>query len=282
LISPDHYSNFSSSRIKSFFPLSGGDISDAFRLDLDDGSNLFLKKNSSDKFPGMFEAEAKGLHLLGAATSFVPRVISVVEENDEQFLLLEHLETGILAPSDWRSAGKELSKIHRKTSALFGLDHSNYMGSLTQYNHQCSSFSEFFVTSRLGVQVKLARDARFLEAAHIRQFERFYLRLEELIPAEKPSLVHGDLWTGNLHESKKGGYFIDPAVAFSHREVDLAMSMLFGSFPGDFYMGYTEDFPLEKDWKARIQFFNLYPLLVHLNLFGLSYQPRIAEIINRF
>ena len=128
----------------------------------------------------------------------------------------------------------------------------------------------------------MARDQSKLNAAHSRHFDLLFEKLESLIPQEKPSLVHGDLWMGNFHETAQGVMLIDPAIAFSHREVDLAMTRMFGSPSEDFYKSYYSEFPLEAGFEERTSLFNLYPLLIHLNLFGELYLAQIEKSVKRF
>ena len=107
-------------------------------------------------------------------------------------------------------------------------------------------------------------------------------KIDLIIPVEKPSLLHGDLWIGNVINSFEVPYLIDPAIYYGHREMDLAMSKLFGGFHDDFYSTYNENYPLIAGWEDRRDIYNLYPLLVHLNLFGRSYYSKILTIVNKY
>lgn len=275
-------SPLSDAPVVSHSPVNGGSINECFKVDLADGQSFFLKRNKLHEFPGMFLAEKKGLELLAQAGAPTPNVLASWEEETNQFLLLEYLVPQVSTKENWEKAGTHLAQLHQTSTDSFGLDHTNYMGSLMQRNNFCSCFHEFFILYRLGDQIRIARDASLLQSSHVRAFERLFLRLDELIPPDKPALIHGDLWTGNVHESQKGIYFIDPAICFSHREADLAMSQLFGKLPDEFYRVYQEAFPLEQDWQKRISIFNLYPLLIHLNLFGQSYLSSIEEVLKPF
>ena len=275
-------SQLSDAPVVSQSPVNGGSINECFQVKLADGQSFFLKRNKLHEFPGMFLAEKKGLELLAQSGAPTPTVLACWEEEPNQFLLLEYLKPQISSKEDWEKAGTHLAQLHQTTAENFGLDHTNYMGSLMQRNNFCNSFQEFLIVYRLGDQIRIARDSSLLQSTHVRAFERLFLRLDELIPSEKPALIHGDLWTGNVHETQHGIYFIDPAISFSHREMDLAMSQLFGKLPEEFYRAYQEAFPLEQDWQKRIAIFNLYPLLIHLNLFGQSYLSSIEEVLKRF
>jgi fructosamine-3-kinase len=268
--------------IKHISALSGGSINHAFHAVLEDSREFFIKKNSIKGMEGMFSAESEGLKILKKAGANCPDVIAVHEIEDEQFLVLSyHPPKGANKPQ-WKDAGEMLAKLHKTRNEKFGLNHDNFMGSLAQKNCETSSFSDFFVNSRLLPQVKLARDSKKLNAAQSRHFDLLFEKLEDLIPQEKPSLIHGDLWIGNFHETANGVMLIDPATAFSHREVDLAMSKLFGSPPIDFYKAYELEFPIEHGFEERVSLFNLYPLLIHLNLFGETYLDSVQGVLKYY
>ena len=157
------------------------------------------------------------------------------------------------------------------------------MGSLRQNNCFHSSWVDFFINERLDKQVQLASRKGLLSGPLEKQFERLYAQLDELLPEEPPCLVHGDLWSGNFMVSENGEVcLIDPAVYYGNREVDLAMSTLFGGFSPDFYTSYEEEYPLIPGWKDRLELYNLYPLLIHLNLFGSGYLGSILKVLQRF
>ena len=165
----------------------------------------------------------------------------------------------------------------------FGLDHDNYIGSLPQSNHQHTSWVEFFIEERLEKQIALAKNSGALNNSTIQQFNNLFKRLKEIIPEEKPSLLHGDLWNGNYMLAADGcACLIDAAVYYDHREMDLAMTRLFGGFPEEFYESYHETFPLSSGFEERVDIHNLYPLLVHVNLFGGSYISQVKSVLSRF
>jgi len=131
--------------------------------------------------------------------------------------------------------------------------------------------------------MEMAFNVHLLNKNHVKAFENFFLRIGDLFPKEKPSLIHGDLWSGNLMCGKgQIPYLIDPAIYYGNREIDIAMTQMFGGFNDEYLRFYNELFPLEKGWKERISIHNLYPNLVHLNLFGRSYLYGIERVINRF
>lgn len=270
-------------KAKAVSPASGGCINQAAAVTTTAGK-YFVKWNSAAKYPGMFEAEAKGLQLLKkTGVMFVPGVVQIGTAAKDAFLVLEFVEQGKRPVDFWESFGISLAKLHSHTNAKFGLDHDNYIGSLPQSNAPHSSWSEFFACERLEPQLKLARDEGKMSRLITSRFESLFAVLEELFPAEKPALLHGDLWSGNFMTSPLGTACIfDPAVYFGHREMDIAMTRLFGGFSDGFYEGYMQHRPLEKGWEKRIDLCNLYPLMVHVNLFGGSYIPQVEAIIRKF
>ena len=234
----------------------------------------------------MLEAEAKGLKLLKEANEIkVPEVISWKIIRDTQYLILEFIESSSMEKHFWYNFGKSLAKLHKHPSAdgKFGLDHDNYIGSLPQSNKQHNSWTEFFILERLEQQIKMARDAGKIGNGISQRFQKLFSQLEKIFPIEKPSLLHGDLWSGNYMVGNSGEpVIIDPAVYFGHHEMDIAMTKLFGGFDSEFYFAYHEEFPLEKDWQKRTDICNLYPLMVHVNLFGGSYATQVENILKSF
>jgi len=271
------------SSIREFAFAGGGCINQGGKLTTAIGS-FFLKWNDDKKFPGMFEAEGKGLQLLRRQNAIrIPNVIGHGKTGPHQFLLLEFIEQKARSKNYWEQLGQRLASLHRCSSEFFGLDHDNYIGSLPQYNLHNSNWINFFIEQRLGVQVNLAIDNGVAPATWAKKFEDLYAKLPSLIASEKPALVHGDLWSGNLITDFKGEpCLIDPAVYFGNREADLAMTRLFGGFSEEFYLAYEETFPLPPSAERRVDLYNLYPLLVHVNLFGGSYVHSVEGILRAF
>jgi protein-ribulosamine 3-kinase len=260
----------------------GGSINEAFCLESKEGK-YFLKWNDAASYPGMFEAEKSGLDLLRSAGAIqIPVVIATSVAGPGSFLLMEWIEPGIRKKSFWSDFGKSLARLHRVTAEKFGLGNDNYIGSLPQSNSRHTSWTDFFIRERIEPQMKRAVDSGKTNGP-ISQLANLYKRLPEIIPDEKPSLIHGDLWNGNFLVAADGAAcLIDPAVYYGHREMDLAMSRLFGGFDSEFYRGYQEEFPLEKGFDSRIDIHNLYPLLVHVNLFGGGYVQQVESILRMF
>lgn len=268
--------------LRSAQAVAGGSINSALRLRTSSG-DYFLKHNEGKRHPEMFEREAQGLELLAASKTLrTPFVIATGSAGDQDYILMEFLDRGKTASDFWRNFGMQLAQMHRSTREVFGLDHDNYVGSLKQSNEKRTEFISFFIDNRLQPQLEMALGHRTTRDL-IPDFEELYKRLPEIIPCEKPSLVHGDLWSGNFLIGPEGkACLIDPAVSYSHRECDIAMTRLFGGFDCAFYDAYNEAFPLERGWEERMDIFNLYPLLVHVNLFGGGYLQQVTSILKKF
>lgn len=269
-------------RLINSFPVAGGCINKTFKLQTDTGI-FFLKYNNTIAHPKMFELEVKGLNLLRTANAInIPEVIAHAASDDISFLLLEYIPSSNINSDSWKNFGTSLAKLHKKSNTVFGLDHNNFIGSLHQTNTYKNSWIDFFIEERLEKQIALARNSKCISTALIKKFDSLYKFLPDIFPKESPSLLHGDLWNGNFILSENKVYLIDPAVYYGHREVDLAMTKLFGGFEKKFYEYYDQEFPLEKGFDKRIDIYNLYPLLVHVNLFGISYLSSVERIIKRF
>ena len=271
-----------STDVLSISKLSGGDINEVYKVNCPQGSYV-VKKNSLLKFPGMFFKEANGLRILQEDGVKTPCVIDHFEQMDDQFLILEFIEQENPKINFWIHFASSLAVIHQKSNLEFGLDQHNYIGSLPQLNNKRKTWEEFFVLNRLKPLVRIAFDQGLLTKNHLVNFERFYSVLSDLIPTEPPSLLHGDMWSGNLLCGVgQQAIFIDPAVYYGHREVDIAMTRMFGGFDPVYLDHYNEHFPMEKGWEERIPIHNLYPHLVHLILFGKSYLSGIEHVIQRY
>lgn len=264
--------------------LSGGDINDVHRIDFNSGKSYCLKLNSANSFPGMFEAEHKGLNLLRQNSSFIiPEVVQTGTIQNQSYLLMNYIPRGLKGKTFSEQFGRSLAEMHHVSSSTFGLDHDNYIGSLVQINQHFDSWNDFFRESRLVPQLKMARDLGKVSAETVRLFDRLFSKLHNLFPEESAALIHGDLWNGNQMTAMDGTpVLIDPAVAFSHREMDLAMMKLFGGFDHHIFEVYHEVFPLENEWEKRTELCNLYPLMVHVNLFGGHYSHQVQGILEAY
>ena len=262
--------------------LGGGDINEVYLVKTP-VEDYVLKVNYKDRFPDMFTKEAQGLQAMSSTGVMAPEVKACFESDKWQLLLLEYVEQENPGEGYWKNFGIELATLHRKTATHFGLEHDNYIGSLPQINKPKQKWHVFFAENRILPLVKNARDLGRLGDREVSQFESFIKHLSELLPEEEPSLLHGDLWSGNLLCGLgQRPVFIDPAVYFGHREVDLAMTKMFGGFDYGYIDIYQEIFPLEPGWQKRMEIYNIYPNLVHLVLFGRSYLFGIQSVLRHY
>ncbi|MEM9920471.1 MAG: fructosamine kinase family protein [Bacteroidota bacterium] len=258
----------------------GGDTSSALKL-VSGRRNLFLKYLTSPTLHGMYQKEVMGLKLISMVGCVkTPKIIGYGTD----FLLLEFIDD---EPDKnryfWQEFAADLAKMHRQSWDKFGLDHSNFIGQLPQSNTPKESWSAFYAWERLIPQLKMAVERSIFSQDDTAAFESLCRKVSDICPEEPPALIHGDLWSGNfLCNQQREVVLIDPAVSFAHREMDLAMSRLFGGFPDHFYKYYEEHFPLQPGFEQRCSFYQLYYLMVHLNLFGSSYLPSVRQILRRY
>jgi fructosamine-3-kinase len=258
--------------------LGGGDINDAFRVELSDGRTVFVKTNAKAD-ARMFPTEARGLAWLAEAGALrVPAVLAAAPS----FLALEYIEAGQPSAEHDERLGRGLAALHRFGAPSFGLDHDNFIGRLPQSNRQLGSWADFFRAERLEPQVLAAERAGLVRKSLRAAFERLYAVLEDRVgPAEPPARLHGDLWGGNLHTDAGGEpWLIDPAAYGGHREMDLAMMRLFGGFGSRVFAAYQEAHPLAGGYEERVPLYQLYPLLVHVNLFGGGYVGSVSRAVS--
>ena len=263
--------------------VSGGDINRAYRLDLSNGERVFLKSNRA-RLLDMFTAEAHGLEALRATgTIGVPEPLAVGTDETESFLIMEYLSPAPRRADYWEIFGRELAMLHRaKCESSFGFPTDNYIGSTPQQNAPMDSWVAFFRERRLIPQMKLA--CGLLDDLTRRNLTSITDRLDDLLPEPAfPSLIHGDLWSGNAVCGPDGkAWILDPATYVAHHEADLAMTELFSGFPERFYRAYNEVNPIDRGYPDRRDLYNLYHLLNHLNLFGLSYLSSVSSIAKRY
>lgn len=261
-------------------PLHGGDINEAWVVTLSDQRHVFVKTNRAAP-PEMFPREAEGLEWLAEPQSLrVPKVLAV----SERFLALEWIAPGTPAADSGERLGRGLAALHRSKADCFGWPRDNFIGSLPQDNEPEEDWATFYTRRRLEPQLRMAVDRGRSSAAMRRGFQRLFARMPELVGRpEPPSRLHGDLWAGNLLYSECGEpVLIDPAVYGGHREMDLAMMRLFGGFGRPVFEAYEEAWPLSADAEERVELYQLYPLMVHVNLFGGSYIGAVERALSRW
>ncbi len=263
--------------------LAGGDINTAAQVFSSEGI-YFIKWNYADQLADMFETEAKGLDLLRQTeTMTIPEVIGCGQHQDKSYLVLSYIDSGKIGDDYWETLGQSLAEIHSHTQPQFGLPFNNYIGSLPQNNQLTNNGLTFFFEQRLLPQAGMAFYNELLSKPVYESLLRLRDRLPDLLPAERPALLHGDLWSGNVMVTETGTpALIDPAVYYGFREADLAHTRLFGGFDSRFYDAYNEAFPLDAGFDERVPIYNLYPLLVHVNLFGSGYVSGVERILKPF
>lgn len=260
-------------------PVSGGDINAAHAITFTNGRRLFVKTNAREP-AGMFRAEAEGLAWLGEARALrVPEVVAC----GAGFLALELVEGAPRARDFDEQLGRGLAALHRFGAPRFGLDRDNFIGRLPQDNTPEPDWPTFYRARRLEPQLRLAVDDGLAGARLRSGFERLFARLPELCgPSEPPARLHGDLWAGNLLVEDAGAPCLcDPAVYGGHREVDLAMMRLFGGYGPRVFAAYGDEWPLAAGHQERVALYQLYPLMVHVNLFGGGYVGQVEAVIQR-
>ncbi len=269
--------------IRGFRAASGGCINNGGIIDTSAGE-YFIKWNNKTRFPGMFEVEKRGLKLLYDADAIrIPKAKVAGESGDLIYIVMENIHMAARKPDYSTMLGVKLAKLHSNKAEKFGIDHDNFIGSLAQSNRTHSDWVEFFITQRLAKQIEVALNNGAISSTTVKQFDHLYTRFENFFPKESPVLIHGDLWSGNLITDDLGEpCLIDPAVYYGHREIELSMTKLFGGFDIEFYRSYHEAMPLENGFEERVEVYNLYPLMVHVNLFGGHYLQEVESTLRRF
>lgn len=268
--------------IKDAQLIAAGNLNQGTALHTDQGS-FFLKTNHLDA-SDLFLKEMQGLELIRRNTSLhVPSSIQWGRLEDTNYLLLEWVPSARENKDYWQILAEGLAELHMSTTSYFGLEVSNYISVLPQRNTPNASWESFFTQERLEPMVQRAFYHGLIDKAFLGKFRTLYAKIDSVFPKEKPALLHGDLWSGNVLVNGSGmPSLIDPAVYYGYREMDLAFSKLFGGFDKSFYEVYRRIFPLEPGFEERMEIYNLYPLLVHLNLFGSGYLEGIKRTLHRY
>ncbi|XSG73676.1 fructosamine kinase family protein [Herpetosiphon llansteffanensis] len=263
--------------IRPIKPISGGDINHAVQIQI--GQQTALLKWREQPAKNFFVAEADGLACLAAThTLAVPAILGV----SQTWLLLEWFEAqGRYQAGD---LGAGLAQLHRKLGPSFGYSRANFIGALAQFNQPSANWAEFWRDQRFWPQVELAAQAGRMPKQRQQQCQRLADQLDRLLAHQPPpSLVHGDLWAGNVITTNTGQPgLIDPAVSYSDRETDIAFASLFGGFGSEFLPAYQATWPLPSDYRERQPLYQLYWLLVHLTLFGEHYGRQINQTLNYY
>lgn len=265
--------------------VSGGSIHSAWKLEFEQGP-VFLKLNSSDKLP-LLQAEQTGLAALAAAladngTLRTPRALACDAAPGYAWLALEWLDLRPLDDAGGERLGRQLAELHHHTAVDHGLDHANFIGTTPQDNTPHADWPWFFGHRRLAPLLQALREKGLFDRVMVGKGERLVEGLPGFFVglALAPSLLHGDLWSGNAAMLADGTPVIfDPAPYYGHREADLAMMELFGGFPGRCYAAYRLAWPLAPGYEQRKTLYNLYHVLNHYLMFGASYGNQARRMI---
>jgi len=268
--------------IKNKTVVSGGCINSAFKVH-DDEKKYFVKTNDAELLE-MFEAEFQGLADIQHSSAIsVPTPICTGLANDTAFIVLEYLNIGPSSKPSMDTMAEQLAAMHRSQQASYGWSRDNTIGSTIQINTQMDNWLDFWQQHRLGFQLELAGQNGYRGSLQ-KKGDKLMEKMPGLFFDELPSasLLHGDLWSGNMAVLESGVPVIfDPAVYYGDRETDIAMTELFGGFSDDFYRSYNEHYPLSEHYATRKIFYNSYHILNHLNLFGGGYGQQAESMMDR-
>jgi fructosamine-3-kinase len=260
--------------------VGGGCINHAARI-LTTAGDFFVKWNTKAS-ADLFLKEAAGLNEMRQADSslIIPKVIWCGEISDlSGLILMEYLQPASASSVMDEQLGRGIAQLHRKTASAFGFHHPNYCGTTIQDNTWTANWPEFFAGRRIGNLVQQIRTSRGITAEELRIYEKLMERIPQLLPhSTVPSLIHGDLWSGNYLYTANGPALIDPACYYADREMELGMMQLFGGFSVQVWDAYQNEFPLPEEWRERVRLHQLYHVLNHYLLFGGSYGWQALEI----
>jgi protein-ribulosamine 3-kinase len=272
-------------QINNSTSVGGGCINQAVRINSSVG-DFFLKWNNNSH-PDLFLKEAAGLHEMAASENpylIIPKVIWTKEADEwPGLLMLEYLEPARGTSGFDELLGRGIAFLHRKTASQYGFKHSNYCGITVQDNEWTTNWPEFYAQKRIWALVQQIKDKRGMAVEEMAVYDKLVSAMPGLLAHETvPSLIHGDLWSGNYMFTAKGPALIDPACYYADREMELGMMDLFGGFSEKVWRAYQEEFPLSEGWKERLRLYQLYHVLNHYLLFGGSYGRQALEIAKRY
>lgn len=264
-------------------PISGGDISSAYYIKTQN-QDYFLKTNSNSNASNMFIAEKEGLDAIAKTNTIaIPKIYLLGSFKSYSYILMEYIEAITPNKNSLEKLGTQLAKLHQTKTQKFGFKHDNFIGNLHQSNKYHSNWYTFYIEERLFPQIDLAISKRLLNQNEVPDSNKTQVVLDNLFKNVTPSLLHGDLWSGNFLIATNGvPYLIDPASYYGHSEIDIAMTKLFDGFGLDFYNAYHNIIPQDEYSTSRIEIYQLYYLLVHLNLFGRSYHSSVKHILSKY
>ena len=277
----DRIQNLIGHEIARMTPLSGGMIAEVYRVDFIDGQSVAVKVAKGDK--AILDVEGRMLRYLAKHSELpIPEVI----HSESNLLIMRYIDNqGGISSNVQEDAAHHLASLHDISSEKFGLNFDTLIGSLHQPNTQYDSWIDFFREQRLIYMADIAYKAQQLPLSIRQRIEQFAPQLDDLLyEPDVPSLIHGDMWSGNiLPKNDHIAGFIDPAIYYAHPEIELAFSTLFGTFGQAFFDTYHNLRPIEPDFfEERRYIYNLFPLLVHVTLFGTGYVSQVDTILKKF
>jgi len=262
--------------------LSGGDVSQLYVLTTTDVIHV-LKVQEGANAHELLTSEKEGLDFIKSTNTILTPEVRMLDQHDDfSFLLLEYIDARRPESGDFILFGRQLAAYHNYSCDHFGWPRDNFIGSLQQSNEKHDTWSEFYLHERIIPQLRMAADDGRLSPAEIPSAEKWEILLDHLLPDVSPSPLHGDLWSGNFLIRKDGSpVLIDPSIYKGHSEIDLAMSRLFGGFGPAFYESYRAVRKPDPGEVERVEIYQLYYLLVHLNMFGNSYKQAVMRILKK-
>ncbi len=270
-------------KVYSLHHLGGGEVNQSYKLVADSGV-YYIKTHVFKQFPRYFEKEKSGLLALKNANALdVCHPVGIQELGPNTFLVLDFIQSTAPRKDFYSELGVGLAKQHLLSNRYFGYSEDNYLKQCIQINHRMSNWGEFFIKYRLLNNVKIVADKYNLSIEILRLFDLFFDLVAYAFPQEPPALLHGDFWKEHVTTNAEGlPCLLNPSVYYGHREMDLAMSKLVGSFPPEFYEAYHSVYPLQTDWEIRLDFCKMYYHLVHFNIYGQAYFPSIQNLLNKW
>ena len=265
--------------------VGGGCINQAVKISTSSGG-FFLKWNDSAA-SNVFRKEAAGLEEIRSIDNpflVIPEVIWSKDADDlPGLLLMEYLAPALSSSGYDERLGRGIARLHRKNASMFGFHHDNYCGTTFQENTWSDNWPDFFANRRIWTLVQQISSSRGLASDELKVYERLVLKIPKILSHQTfPSLIHGDLWSGNYIYTLNGPALIDPACYYADREMELGMMKLFGGFPSLVWNAYQEEFPLPDEWHERLDLYQLYHVLNHYLMFGVSYKYQALQIAGRY
>lgn len=270
------------SGLKQIKRIQGGSVNEAFYIETAQSSYFMKHHSQSPKY--FFKSESQGLRQIKETNTIsVPNFLSYSDQPGKAFLLLEWIEGEKNDQTDIR-LGRNLAKLHKCVGRMHGFTDDSYIGILHQPNTLSPSWLEYYREYRLKSQLDLGVDKGFIQGKRRTQLELLLQRLDKWLPEiVEPSYLHGDLWGGNWIVGPGGEpYLVDPSFLYGDRQFEIAFTELFGGFSQQFYESYKEVYPLRDDYQDVKPLYQLYYLLVHLNMFGETYGARVDEILAKY